>query len=169
MAQAPIQAPYVHSTALGYVTQRAAISDSTNTLAAQQFVAAAGSGTGQALTACTAQQTTVYGLVLDPSHTSTSEPYTAPFGEDHNPVDVLNTLFVVNCVNTARATGAGVATGLTLGGTYAMAPFTTAAFTNVQALNVDVTTNPFFRVEGFIDPPADTNARVIVSVVATRQ
>jgi hypothetical protein len=169
MAQAPIGKPRVYKTQLPHVTQRAALSDGSNTFAAQQFVNVSSGNLAKVADA----GTTVYGFTLDASHASTDEPYTAPFGENHNPVDVLNTMFIVNVMTSAKTVGVGsVSAGsVVVGGEYGIATFSSSGYTDVQGLNYSDTTNKFFRVEEILpdDAAADTNGRVVVSVIATRQ
>lgn len=168
MAQAPVRFPALWQTTRPQTLQLSAKGDGTNTLAAQQFVKLANAST---LAVVAADATNGgYGLLLDPSHTATSEPYTAPFGEQHNVLGLQEATFVVNtCAAATRAVGTGTSSALTIGGVYGITTFTTTGYTDVQALNVSNTTAAFFKVVGFHpdDATGDTNARVLVQVVDT--
>jgi hypothetical protein len=73
-------------------------------------------------------------------------------------VDVLNTRFVVNLQSGASAPVIGTAYELTV-------------TSGVPYIDTAATTNLFFRVEQIYAPDvaADTNARYVCSIVATRQ
>lgn len=164
MAQAPVAKPYVNSTTQPAFRQLSAKSDGTNSFVASQFLKLAGA-TSLAVVAADATNGG-YGLSLDGSHASTDEPYTMPFGEDHNVQGLKNTTFVVNTCTDSRAVGTGTSSGLTIGSSYGITTFTTTGQTDVQAVNVSNTTAAFFTLVGFFpgDATTDTNARVIVRV-----
>jgi len=169
MAQAPVAPPRVYQTTRPNAMQITSASDSTNTFVAQQFVKY--NGVAGALTTCVAGETTaVVGLTLDASHASTDEPYTAPFGENHNCQTLQETSFVVNTgINATPALGTGTSSGLIKGSGYGVSQFTTAGYSGVFFLDTANTTAQFFRFTDFYpgDSTADTNARVIVHVINT--
>lgn len=165
MAQAPVAPPVLYKTTRPSALQISAQSDGTNTFAALQFVKLVNGN----LTNCVIGETTaVVGLALDPSHAATDEPYTQPFGEQHNVLGLQEATFIVNTATTAKGIGTGTSSALTIGALYGITTFADAGYTNVQAMDVSNTTATFFRLQGFYpnDSTADTNARVVVSVVS---
>lgn len=167
MAQAPVAPPQAYQIGRSNVPQITAKGDGTNTFVANQFLKL---GTGGFLATVAADATNgAFGLSLDGSHASTDEPYTQPFGEQHNLLGLQESTFLVNVCTSARAVGTGTSSALTVGSTYGITFFTTAGYTNIQALNVSNTTAAFFQLVGFYanDATGDLNARVIAKVIDT--
>lgn len=173
MAQAPIQRPQLSNTgAAPWAQVRAILNESSSgAFKNQQFVKVS-SG---ALTKCTdgtsAQQT--YGLSQRDALGTTAEPYLTPTSNGHTPIDPLDEVFTVNVMTSTKAVGTGATSSVTIGSTYGLASFTTAAYTDVQGLNISDTasSSAFFRVERIrtdLDATSDTNGRVDVTIVAPR-
>ncbi len=181
MATAPIGRPKLYQS-VGTSSPgllKAQKSDGGNTFAAGSFTVLK----GLTLVAYTAADTAVYGLSTDASHAATDEPYTAPFGENHNPVDPAGQLFMMNVTNATGQVGAGLTTigdtDCVIGGFYsavALSSVDTLAFgLNLvsKTLNSAGTnaTNIFQIVDKFDgatyvggDASTDYNGRVIVKV-----
>src|ERR1051326_257723 len=105
--QAPISRPYLRqSPGTPFATTLPALSDGSNTFSNNQFVKIS-SGS---LAAYVADDTAIYGLTPDASHTSTSEPYTAPYGEYHNPIALRGQTFVMNITDGSGSVGSGSTT-----------------------------------------------------------
>lgn len=151
-------------------------SDGGNTFVAGAFVALAGS----TLIAATNNQTAVWGLSPDASHTSTDEPYTAPFGENHNAIDPNGQLFVMNTTIANGAVGSGASTlnDVVIGQFYPGIMLNTAD-TLSMGINAAVTaltasaSNIFQVVDKLdaatyvgYDAATDFNGRVVVRVAA---
>lgn len=167
MAQAPVAPPQLYQTTRPQAPQVTAKSDGTNAFVANQFLKL---GTGGFLATVVSDATNGgFGLSLDASHASTDEPYTMPFGEQHNALGLQENTFLVNVATSARAVGTGTSSALTPGSVYGITYFTTSGYTNVAALNVSNTTAAFFQLVDFYanDATGDTNARVIVRVIDT--
>ncbi len=81
-------------------------SDGGNTFVAGALVVLDGS----TLKAATSSQTAIWGLTPDASHTATDEPYSAPFGENHNAIDPTGQLFVMNVTLENGTVGSGATT-----------------------------------------------------------
>lgn len=169
MAQAPITKPFVASTARPEFCTRPQITDGSNTFTAFNFVYV----TSNALAQCPTNATTVYGLVLDPSHAATDEPYDAPFGQLHEVVDTDQAVFVVNITDGSGNIGSGSTTqeDVAIGSNYELLVKSGGDYDGYQFLDSSASTNVFFRVEGRyeLDAATDFNGRVYASVVATRQ
>jgi hypothetical protein len=163
MAQAPVALPQLYQTTRPQALQITAKSDGTNTFVANQFMKLA---SGNLATVVADATNGGFGLSLDASHASTDEPYTMPFGEQHNVLGLQESTFLVNVCTSARAIGTGTSSALTVGSNYGITYFTTSGYTNVAALNVSNTTAAFFTLVGFYanDATTDTNARVLVRV-----
>lgn len=166
MAQAPVAPPVLYQTTRPSALQISAASDGTNTFAANQFVKLV---SGNLTRVADGETTSVVGYSLDASHAATDEPYTMPFGEQHNPVTVQEATFLVNTMTTGADVGTGTSSALTVGAVYGIRYFDTAGYTNFAGLDVSNTTAAFFRLAGFYpnDSTDDLNARVIVSVINT--
>lgn len=178
MAQAPIISPTAANTNQPWLAQRLGIAEaSSGAFLDQQFVKAQGSGSGQTLikVANTGTTPVVYGLAQRAAIGSSGEPYLTPTGTTHLPVEVLGGMFWVNTMTGTGAVGTGSATALVAGSTYEVNSFTTSGYSGIQGLDAASTgssTTGFFKYEGQVHPDdaaADTNARVLVSVVANRQ
>lgn len=178
MAQAPIQYPTPNMTGAPWLDQRAGIVEaSSGAFTNAQFVRAQGSGSAQTLIKVTdaASAGPVYGLSNRDALGANAEPYKTPTATTHNPTDTTAVKFWVNTMTGTRAVGTGSATALVAGSTYDIRTFTTANYTNVQGLDASSTaaaTAGFFKYTGQIHPDdvaADTNCRVLVSVVAPYQ
>jgi hypothetical protein len=170
---APIGFPRLFDTSNPWVMQRASLGDGSNTFVAGQFVKVS-SG---ALAPYVADDTGIYGLALDASHASTDEAYAAPFGENHNVVDLRNSRFVMNITDGSGTVGSGTTTqGDVAIGTLYSARYLASPYTTVLALDASdsgTATKNIFKVEALyntqIDPggdaAADYNGRVIVSII----
>ncbi len=171
MAQAPIQAPRLfQSPGTSFPGQtRAGVSDGSNTFAAQQFVTISGVGSSAVLAKTADAAVAAYGLTPDASHTATDEPYSAPFGEIHNPIALAGQLFVVNVMDSNKAVGTGSITAgsLVVGQQFGIGTFGTSGYTNIQGLNYSETSLKFFQIEQILpeDANGDLNGRVVVSVL----
>lgn len=168
MATAPINKPTLVQSSQTWPQTRAEVTDASNAFAALQFVKL-DSG---ALAECASEDTVVYGLTPDASHTATAEPYTAPFGQLHSPIDVQGAEFLVNITDGSGAVGSGSTTqaDVTVGTAYGLL-LGSSTYDGIAFLNKDDTTNDFFRVERLWagDATTDFNGRVVCSIVATRQ
>src|SRR5688572_19273616 len=175
MAQAPISRPRLfQSPGTPFPGMlRAVLSDSSNSFSAGQFLKVS-SG---ALAAYVADDVAIYGLSLDDSHTSTSEPYTAPYGENHNPVGLSGAYFLMNITDASGNVGSGSTTlaDVTIGSRYSaryLASVDTAALA-LDASDVGTATKNLFQVVAKYndtdypdgDAAADFNGRVIVKVI----
>lgn len=106
-AQAPLSRPVLwQSPGTPFATTLPAITDAANTFTANQFVKIS-SG---ALAAYVADDTAIYGLTTDDSHTATSEPYTAPYGQFHNPIALRGQTFLMNITDGSGNVGSGSTT-----------------------------------------------------------
>lgn len=178
MAQAPIQSPTPELTQAPWLQQRLGIAEASSGAFSQgQFVKASGSGSGQTLVKCVDAGSAgpVYGLANRTAIGSSGEPYLTPTATTHFPTDVLQNQFYVNTLTSAGAVGTGSATALVAGSTYDIRSFTTSGYSGIQGLDASsaaAASAGFFKYEGIIHPDdsaSDTNARVLVSVVAPRQ
>src|SRR5690348_5630070 len=107
MATAPIARPALFQyPGTAFPTQKARVTDSSNTIPAQSFVKLS-SG---ALAAYAADDTGITGLCLDASTTSTTEPYASPWGEYHNVVQLTGQRFLVNITDGSGNVGSGSTT-----------------------------------------------------------
>lgn len=124
------------------------LGDGGNTFAALQFVKVS-SG---ALAAYVADDTAIYGLTTDPSHTSTSEPYTAPYGENHNPVGLRGVRFLMNVTDGSGTVGSGSTTlnDVTIGTLYSARYLATidTSCAAVDASDSGTATKNIFKVVG---------------------
>ncbi len=177
MAQAPIISPTPASTNQPWLAERPGLPEATtgNAFIAGNFVISSGSGAGSTLTVATSAGALVYGQAQRSAAASgaTPEPYLSPTATTHTPVDVLGTQFWVNTATAAGAVGTGAATALVAGSRYNINPFTTSGYSGIQCLDAGSTAaSGFFKYEGVVHPDdaaADTNARVLVTIAATRQ
>lgn len=171
MAQAPLGA-FVWNSSLPYPQQREAKPNSTHasdtTVIAGCFVKMSTNAAGSLCRSAT-NDTVVWGFATTTTPGATPEPYTAPYqipgavasnttNFTSDIVDVLNTKFVVNLISAGATPVIGTAYELDV-------------TSGVPYLDTAATTNAFFRVEALYpaDAAADTNARYICSIVATRQ
>jgi hypothetical protein len=171
MANAPLGA-FVYNSSLPYVQQREAKPNSTHgsdtAVAKGNFVKMSTNAAGSLCSAAT-DDTVVWGFALTDSPGAAPEPYTAPYAISgavasnttnftSDIVDVLNTRFVVN-LKTSGSTPV-------IGTTYEL-----HVASGVPYLDTAATTNTYLKVEALYpaDAAADTNARYICSIVATRQ
>lgn len=148
--------------------------DGTNSFQSQQFLTLQ-SG---ALRQTAATDTQVYGLSLDGSHSSTDEPYTAPFGETHNLIDPAGELFMMNLAGATATSGSGGAqTSVTVGGRYNLSAPGSGVMANLQCLNTaSSSATGAFQISALYsndvypdgDANTDTNGRVLVRVVGTQ-
>ncbi len=178
MATAPINRPRVYN-APGTPwpgLARPFQSNGGNTFSASQFV----SLTSTILAAYVADGTAIYGLVVDDSHTATSEPYASPYGLNHNCVDPRGQQFIMNITDASGNVGSGSTTlgDVVVGTLYSaryLASVDTAAL-GVDASDSGTATKNIFKVEDLYlkgtkypdgDLVTDFNGRVIVSIIAT--
>lgn len=176
--QAPIARPSVWQSTLPFVTTLPAITDGGNTFENNQFVKLS-SG---ALAAYVADDTGIYGLTTDSSHTSNSEPYTAPYQEMHNPVQLTGQTFLMNITDGSGTVGSGSTTqaNVTIGSNYSaryLGSFDTGC-TAIDASDSGSATKHIFKVVGKFqstlsggafpngDASDDYNGRVMVQVIA---
>lgn len=105
---APIIYPTVYKPRLPYSTvgQLQRLGDGSNTIAKQQFVL----NTSGVWVKYASAGILVAGLLLDASHTATDEPYNAPYGEFHNPVDPRTCIFLMNLTDGSGTEGSGTTT-----------------------------------------------------------
>ena len=169
MANAPIQRPRLHQTLNGWATQTSSLPDGGNTFTAGQFLKVV-SGT---LAAYVADDVVLAGLCQDPSHTATDEPYTAPFGENHNLISLTGQRFVMNLTDASGTVGSGTTTqaNATLGVLYSARYL---ASVDTGCLGVDLAdsgtaTKHIFKVVALWpqDAVGDFNGRVIVEILPT--
>lgn len=149
--------------------QLSALSDSSNTIAAGQIVKIS-SGV---LAAYAADDTGVCGLCQDASHAATDEPYTAPFGENHNVLSLRGVVLLMNITDGSGTVGSGstAQSDVTIGSLYS-ARYLGSIDTSCLALDASDTgtaTKNIFRVVGKWpqDAAADFNGRVMVQVLDT--
>ncbi len=171
MAATPLGA-FIWETSLPYVQQREAKPNSTHasdgTTIAGCFVRFSTNAAGSLCRSAT-DDVLVWGFATSTSPGATPEPYTAPYqlpgavasnttNFTSDIVDVLNTRFVINLVDSG---GAPV-----IGNNYEL-----VVTSGIPYLDTGATTNDFFQVEGIYpgDVATDANCRYICSVVATRQ
>lgn len=177
MATAPLSRPRVFSNGgKAFLATRTQQSDGSNTFANGQFVKMS-SGS---LAAYVADDTAIYGLTPDDSHTSSSEPYTAPWNELHSVIDPSGrVLFIMNITDGSGNVGSGSTTiaDVTVGTLYSaryLASVDTSALA-VDASDSGTATKNIFRVEDKYsndkypdgDATADFNGRVLVSIIDT--
>jgi len=171
MAQAPLGA-FVYNGSTPNIIQREAKPNSTHasdtTVIGGCFVKLSTNAAGSLCRSAT-NDTSVWGFATTTTPGASPEPYTAPYqipgavatdttNFTSDIVDVLNTRFVVNLQSGASAPVIGTAYELTV-------------TSGVPYIDTAATTNLFFRVEQIYAPDvaADTNARYVCSIVATRQ
>lgn len=175
MAQAPLSKPRLFSSPDPAFLQTLAQTDGTNTFQSQQFLTLA-SG---ALRQTAATDTQVYGLSLDPSHASADEPYTQPFGETHNLVQVNDgQLYLMNLAGATATSGTGGAqSSVTVGGRYNLSTPGSGIMANLQCINTaSSSATGAFQISALYDSGTypdgdantDTNGRVLVRVVGTQ-
>lgn len=169
MANAPIQRPRLHQTLNGWATQTSAFSDGSNTFTAGQFLKLS---TG-VLAPYVADDIAIAGLCQDPSHTATDEPYSAPFGENHNLIALQGQRFVMNITDASGTVGSGstTQTNVVLGALYS-ARYLATVDTGCVALDAadsGTATKNIFKAVAFWpqDASGDFNGRVIVEVIPT--
>lgn len=179
MANAPIIFPRVFDTSRTWVSQRAPLGDGSNTFVAGQFVVSSSSSGVSTIAKIAADGVAVWGLTLDPSHASTDEAYTAPFGENHNVVDPRGTRFIMNITDASGTVGSGSTRiqDVTVGTLYSCV-YLASPYGNILAIDASDTgtaTKNIWRVEKAydttVDPGGDAvgdfNGRVIVSIIET--
>lgn len=171
MANAPIQRPRLHQSpgTPWPGLQLSALSDSSNTFTAGQFLKVA-SGV---LAPYVADDTGIVGLCQDPSHAATDEPYTAPFGENHNVIGLRGAIFVMNITDGSGTVGSGstAQSDVTIGALYS-ARYLGSIDTGCLALDASdsgTATKNIFRVVAKWpqDAAADFNGRVMVQILDT--
>ncbi len=178
MAQAPIGRPKLFQSP-GTSTpglSRGQKSDGGNTFGAGAFTVLK----GLTLVAYTATDAAVWGLSPDSSHAATDEPYTQPFGENHNAIDPNGALFVMNLTDATGQVGVGTNTRLqdvTIGARYSAVYLssvdTLALGINVPSKGTDASN--IFQVVDKLDSATyigydavdDTNGRVVVKLIST--
>lgn len=182
MANAPIIYPRVFDTDRPWVMQRAALGDGSNTFVAGQFVVASTTTGVTTIAKYAADGIALWGLTLDPSHASTDEAYAAPFGENHNCVDLRGTRFLMNLTDGSGTVGSGSTTfntaaaviGSLYSGFYLATP-SGSLILGVDLSDTGTATKHIFRLEKFydtsVDPVGDAvgdfNGRVIVSILGS--
>lgn len=116
------------------------------------------SGATDTLIRSATNDTAVYGFAIDSKHATTDEPYTQPFGNSHNVIDVKDVTFWVNLQTSA--------TNPTLGTNYEL-----TVTSGIPYLDTAASTNVFFRpIRLHPDDDADDdNPRYECEIVATRQ
>lgn len=173
MAATPLGA-FVYNTSLPYLQQREQkpnsthASDSAALVAAGCFVKFSTNAAGSLIRSAT-DDTVVWGFATTATPGATPEPYTAPYmipgavasnttNFTSDIVDVLNTRFVVNLVNSGALP--------VIGTTYEL-----VVTSGVPYIDTAASTNAFFKVEQLYpgDITTDTNPRYVCSIVATRQ
>jgi hypothetical protein len=177
--QAPLSRPALwQSPGTPFATTLPAITDSSNTFSYSQFVKLS-SGV---LAAYVADDTGIYGLTPDASHTATDEPYTAPYGQFHNPIALRGQTFLMNITDGSGTVGSGSTTlaNVTIGSMYS-ARYLGSIDTGCLAIDASDSgsaTKHIFKVVGkFLntastggtfpngDASDDYNGRVMVSVI----
>lgn len=139
-----------------------------NTFAPLQFVYL----TSGALAECASAATLVYGLTPDSSKLSTDSPVDAIWGQNHSCIspEPDKNRFVVNISNNGQLIGSGTTTqaNVTIGESYGLL-LGTGTYDGYNFLNVDNTTNDFFKVESYytLDGTDAYNGRVICSINRT--
>lgn len=181
MATAPIIYPHVYSDgATPWTMQTPALpnyttDDTTYPFVPGQFLKAV-SGT---LRPYVSDDTAIYGLSLDASHSATAEPYASPFGTLHNPVALRGNRFIMNISDAAGDVGSGSTTqgDVTLGtlysGVYLASPYGTILA--LDASDFGAATKNIFQAIAFYnttlasdgDASTDFNGRVIVQILST--
>lgn len=174
MATAPINFPKLYNDGTRpWATQLPAVTDGSNTFVGGQFVKIA---TG-ALAPYVADDTAIYGLSLDDSHTSTTEPYAAPFGEYHNPLSLRGQTFIMNITDGSGTVGSGSTTQADVAiGTLYSARYLASVNTSILGLDASdsgTATKNIFKVVGLYsntlaadgDASTDFNGRVLVQVI----
>jgi len=163
MASAPVTFPWLASDNGQIAVTRPQITDSSNTFAAYQFVKVS----SNALAECATDDVVCYGLVMDPSHTSTDAPFVAPFGELHEVIDPANAQFVVNITDSSGTVGSGSTRQIdvAIGTAYALY-LGSGDYDGIAFVDKSDTTNDFFIVQGRYEGDASTdfNGRVYVSL-----
>jgi len=163
-AQAPIQPVQVINVKT-VSPCRQEVTDGANSFDPLQFVFIS-SG---ALAECASAATAVYGLVPDGSKTATDSPVDAIWGQLHSCIspEPDQNLFIVNISNNNQLIGSGTTTqaNVTIGESYGLL-LGTGTYDGYNFLNVDNTTNDFFKVENYytLDGTDAYNGRVICSI-----
>jgi hypothetical protein len=149
--------------------QLSALGDSSNTFVAGQFLKVS-SG---ALAPYVADDTAICGLASDASHAATDEPYSQPFGENHNPIALRGVTFLMNITDGSGTVGSGSTTqaDVTIGTLYSaryLGTIDTSAAA-IDASDTGTATKHIFRVVGkwSQDASTDYNGRVMVQVIDT--
>jgi len=126
-----------------------------------------------------ADDTAIFGLSADKSHATTDEPYSAPFGVNHNPIRLNGARFLMNItdgtgtVGSGSTTQANVTVGTLYSGFYLASPY--GSILGVDASDSGTATKNIFKVVGLYTAPTfsdgdaagDFNGRVIVEVIST--
>lgn len=176
--QAPISRPYTwQSPGKPYTTTLPALSDSSNSFSYSQFVKVS-SG---ALAAYVADDTAIYGLTPDASHTATTEPYEAPYGQFHNPIALSGQTFLMNITDGSGNVGSGSTTlnDVSIGTLYSARYLATldTSCVAIDASDTGTATKHIFKVVGKFQSTAtggafpngdatdDYNGRVMVQVI----
>lgn len=171
MANAPLgrPRPYQYPGTQFPGLQLSALSDSSNTIGAAQFVKIS-SGV---LAAYVADDTGIVGLCQDASHAATDEPYTQPFGENHNVLGLRGVTFLMNITDGSGTVGSGstAQSDVTIGTLYSARYLGTVdtGCLAVDASDSGTATKNIFRVVGKFpqDASADFNGRVMVQILDT--
>lgn len=186
MASAPIIYPrlWTSSSAAFPCPLRNPASDGSATLVAGHFVSASLVAGVLTLAAYVADGTGIYGLMNDPSHTSTEEAYSSIYGENHNPIDPKGAVFIMNITDASGTVGSGSTThaNVTLGsfysGFYMSSPATALGLdasdsATAPVVTAGTATKCIFEVVGYYntsiasdgDASTDYNGRVLVRLL----
>lgn len=183
MATAPLIYPRLWSSNGGPFPcpLRNTASDGSATLVAGHFVSASLVAGVLTLAAYVADGVGIYGLMGDPSHTSTEEAYSSPFGENHNVISPVGAVFIANLTDASGTTAGGSTThaDVTLGLRYSGFYLNSGGVTTklgIDASDVGVATKNLFKIVGFYntqiapdgDAATDYNGRVLVQIVDTQ-
>lgn len=124
-----------------------------------------------------ADDASIFGLSADKSHATTDEPYSAPFGVNHNPIRLNGVRLLMNLTDVSGTVGSGTTTqgsvtvGTAYSGVYLASPYG-------SVLGIDRSgggSNKIFKVVGLYQAPTfsdgdlstDFNGRVLIEIVAT--